>query len=135
MESTPTEAKGQETETTISENNEPTRSREPETTTTVLEPEEPTTSIKNATTLSERKSRGLDEIEVEARRSFPESFEEGKRLVDSGELDARSLAKELAKKPRALNAGETTALLYDRMRISNEHEAVSQKNIRGARKR
>ena len=113
---------------------EPTRSGGPETTTAVLEEGEPTTSVKNAITASERKSRGLDEIEVEARRSFPESFEEGKRLVDSGELDARSLAKELAKKPRALNAEETTALLYDRMRISNEHEAVSQKILEAQEK-
>ena len=41
MESTPTEAKGQETETTISETTEPTRSGEPETTTAVLEEGEP----------------------------------------------------------------------------------------------
>ena len=39
LESTPAEAKGQETETTISGTTEPTRSREPETTTTVLEEE------------------------------------------------------------------------------------------------
>lgn len=87
-----------------------------------VNPEE--TGIKNAVTLAERQAKGLDEVEVEARRSFGDAFEAGKKAVDSGKIDPRVLAKNLAKKPRALNAEESVALIYDRMRLQNEHRQV-----------
>lgn len=82
------------------------------------------TGIKNAVTEAERAAKGLDEVEVEARRSFGTTFDEGKRLVDSGEKDPRALARELADNPRALNAEESATLIYDRMRLQNEHRAT-----------
>jgi hypothetical protein len=82
------------------------------------------TSIQNATTEAERADRGLPEVEVEARRSFGEAFESGKKAVDSGAIDARALAEQLSKNPRALNAEESAALVYDRMRLQNEHAAT-----------
>lgn len=82
------------------------------------------TGIKNEITKAERELQGRDEVEVELKRSFPEAFDKGKEAVDSGKIDPRLLAKTLAEKPRALNAEESVALLYDRMRLSNEHQQV-----------
>ena len=64
------------------------------------------------------------EIELAMRRSFPEAFAKGKALVDNGQLDPRFLAENLVAKPRALNAEESVALIYDRMRLQNEHADV-----------
>lgn len=92
----------------------------------VSQPEEeiPTTSIMNKVTKEEREQRGMKEVEVEARRSFGDVYEKGKDMVDKGEIDPRILAKELAKKPRALSPEESASLVYDRMRISNEHRRI-----------
>ena len=79
------------------------------------------TGIKNAVTLEERASEGKDEVEVEARRSLGAAFEKGKQLVDSGEINPRKLAEDLSNNPRALNAEESGALIYDRMRLRNSH--------------
>lgn len=94
--------------------------------------EEPTleeiesTSIKNKTTAQERKARGLDEVEVEARRTLGDVLDKAKESVDKGEIDPKLLAQELAKKPRALKAEETGVLLYDRMRMRNEYQDLTQ---------
>lgn len=84
------------------------------------------TGIKNAVTREERLARGLSEVEVEARRSFGQAFDEGKRSVDQGRIDPRALAEDMAAKPRPLNAEESAALVYDRMRLQNEHAGVMQ---------
>jgi len=91
----------------------------------VEEPEERTTSIKNKVTAEERANKGLEEIEVAAKRTFGDVFEKGKKLVDEGKVDARQMAKDLAKKPRALSPEESVALLYDRMKIQNEYKNLS----------
>lgn len=88
--------------------------------------EEPsTTSIKNKVTAQERADKGLDEIEVEAKRSFGDAFESGKKMVDEGKIDPRLLAEELVRKPRPLSTDESVALLYDRMKIRNEYQKLS----------
>ncbi len=84
------------------------------------EPE--TTSIKNAVTAQERANKGLEEVEVVARRTMGEVFEKGKKMVEDGETDPRTLAKEMVQKPRPLKPEESAALLYDRMRIQNEYK-------------
>ncbi len=84
------------------------------------------TGIKNATTLAEREARGLKEVEVTARRSFGEAFDKGKALVDNSQLDPRQFATDLADKPRPLSAEESAALIYDRMRLYQEHRQVMQ---------
>jgi hypothetical protein len=89
-----------------------------------VETTEPTTtSIKHAVTTAERAERGLPEVEREIRRTIP-IFEEGKRLVESGERDPRALAQELVDKPRTHTPEEAAMLLYDRMRIKNEHKTA-----------
>lgn len=84
------------------------------------EPE--TTSIKNIVTERERADKGLGEVEVMAKRSMGEVFEKGKKMVDDGEIDPRTLAMEMSKKPRPLKPEESAALLYDRMKIQNEYK-------------
>jgi hypothetical protein len=98
-------------------------------------PPEGETSIKNETTEAEREQRGLSPVEVEARQT--PAFEAGRKAVDSpvdapGHIDPRELAKELAEKPRPHTDEEAAALLYDRMRLQNEH-AVAMNAIETAR--
>ena len=83
-----------------------------------------TTGIKNAVTEEERLGRGDSPVEVETRRSFGDAFDRGKSLVDSGKIDPRLLATQMAETPRPLSAEESVALIYDRMRLQNDHKAV-----------
>ena len=83
-----------------------------------------TTGIKNAVTEEERETKGKNPVEVETRRSFGEAFDRGKEAVDSGQIDPRVLAENLAKAPRALSAEESVALIYDRMRLQDDHATV-----------
>lgn len=82
------------------------------------------TGIKNAVTEEERDQRGLSPVEVEGRRSFGTAFETAKQAVDSGKVDPRALATEVAENPRPLSAEESASLVYDRMRLQNEHQNV-----------
>ncbi len=88
------------------------------------------TSIKNEVTEAERAERGLPEVEVEARQT--PAFEAGKKAVDEGTIDPRTLAKELADNPRPHTDEEAAALLYDRMRLQNAH-ATAMNTIEAAR--
>lgn len=92
------------------------------------------TSIKNVQTKAERAERGLGEVEVEARRKFGQVFDTAKKMVDEGEIDPRVLAQNLVKKPRALTAEESAALLYDRMRLYNEHQKAMKGIIEASEK-
>ncbi len=89
----------------------------------LAKPEGPT-GIKNAQTLAEREARGLSEIEVEIRRSNTVAFDEGKRRIETGEVDPRILAEELVAKPRPITPEETAILTIDRQRIKTEHQAA-----------
>ena len=114
-------------ESPVSKVNEPkTAPKEKVTEKSIVEEPEGTTSIKNKITAEERANKGLDEIEVAAKRSFPEVFEKGKQLVDEGKIDPRQMAIDLAKKPRALSPEESVALLYDRMKIQKEYKKLSE---------
>lgn len=86
----------------------------------VLKPEI-TTSIKNAVTEQERADKGLEKIQVDFKRTFPEVADKAKKMVDSGELDMDAIVKEVNTKPRPLSAEESAGLLYDRMKIQNEY--------------
>ena len=83
-----------------------------------------TTGIKNRVTLEEREKKGQSEVEVEIRRNFGKTFDEGKRLVDSGERHPDVLAEEIAAKPRPLSAEESVILIYGRMKLQNEHGRI-----------
>ena len=99
-----------------------------------LPPEMRTTGIKNAVTEEERETIGKTPVEVQVRRSFGEAFDRGKAAVDEGRIDPRQLASRLADQPRALTAEESVALIYDRMRLQNDH-AATMENIENAVKK
>lgn len=82
------------------------------------------TGIKHAVTSTERERRGDPEIEKVVRKSFGEMLNEGINLIDSGQVNPRYFAELMARQPRALTAAEDAVLLYDRMRLYNEHRAV-----------
>jgi hypothetical protein len=111
-------------ESPVSETNEPKTAPKEKVAISEEEPEN-TTSIKNRVTAEERANKGLDEIEVAAKRSFPEVFEKGKKLVDEGKIDPRKMAQDLVQKPRPLSPEESVALLYDRMKIQNEYKKLA----------
>jgi hypothetical protein len=92
-----------------------------------------TTSIKNAVTKEERHQRGMDEVDVQGKRSFGQVWDKGKEMVHSGEIDPRALAAEISKKQRPLTPEESAALLYDRMRLSNAFDKKATE-IKEARK-
>lgn len=90
---------------------------------TVVEPsKESFTGTKNAIVEQERVARGLEPIE---KKKYETDFEATKAKVDSGEIDARKLAKDTAEKPRALTPEENDALLYDRAILKNEHNDLT----------
>lgn len=94
------------------------------------EPEKPgyddifQTGIKNKITAEERERRGLDKIEIAVKRDFGTVFDSGKKMVDDGLIDPHILAKNIIERPRPLSAEETAALVYDRMRLYNDHRQV-----------
>jgi hypothetical protein len=88
------------------------------------------TGIKNETTEAERAERGMSPVEVEARQT--PAFDAGKKAVDEGKIDPRALAKELSDNPRPHTDEEAAALLYDRMKLQNEH-AIAMNTIESAR--
>lgn len=89
------------------------------------------TSIKNRVTADERRQRGLEEVEVLAKRDFGQVFENGKQMVIDGRIDPAVLAVNIIKRPRPLIAEESAALLYDRMRLYNDHD-ITANNIMDA---
>jgi hypothetical protein len=85
---------------------------------------QPATGIKNAVTEAERAAKSQSPVEVEGRRTFQQAWDTARDKVSSGDIDPRSLASQLAKSPRALNAEESAALIQDRMKLQNDHRTV-----------
>lgn len=83
------------------------------------------TGIKNAETNLEREQRGLAAIEKEARKSFGESLDEGKDIVD-GDPAFRERVRTWANTPHNLTDAEVGALTYDRMRLHNEKSQLEE---------
>lgn len=86
--------------------------------------EEKTIGVTKAETKQQREDRGLPDMEVQDTRGLKEMFASGKGMVEDGHIDPRHLAETVASKPRNLHSDEINALLYDRMRIINEHRGV-----------
>lgn len=96
------------------------------------------TGIKHAIVEAERELQGLPQF-ARARRAHGQSFDEGVYDVQSGRIKPRELASDIvrafydpkfsmerfqSRRPRPLSTEESMALLYDRMRISNERKAA-----------
>ena len=121
MESTPAEAKGQETETTISGTTEPTRSREPETTTTVLE-EEP--------------GKGGGEGEAYSVGGTPEepviiSHDNMQKLADEFGLSDVESRKRVSDKENATKAAETAKEWADKGEYAKNINELVDRAIQG----
>ena len=80
------------------------------------------TGIKNAITDAERESRGADPIESPL-RGMP-GWEETKKSVDESITDPRLIAAKVADGSRIPTPEDMQAILYDKMRLSNEMDAV-----------
>jgi broad specificity phosphatase PhoE len=88
------------------------------------EGDENVVGISKAETKKQREERGLEDIPDADRVKLKTLFDEGKKAVDDGDIDARELAKQLKKNPRPLSAKEVNALLYDRKKIRDEYQNV-----------
>jgi LysM domain len=87
----------------------------------IVEPTVEPTGTKVSVTRTEREARGLNPVEKQAYQAIGQAYEVGKESVESGKVDARSLAQSIAEKPRVLSADEVGALGFDRARLINEH--------------
>lgn len=79
------------------------------------------TGVKNAETADERQARGLSPVEKQAYTNMGQALLDGKQAVESGAIDPRALAAEIARKPSALTATEVGALGFHRTQLMNEH--------------
>lgn len=86
--------------------------------------DEAQTGIKNSVVDAERAAKGLDPIESPMRKLDPENWDKAKEAVENGDVDPRLLAQSIIEKPRNISPEETNALLYDKMRLQNEHRQV-----------
>lgn len=90
-------------------------------------------SIRNAFTDAERAERGEAPIERPVLERSSEWREEVKADVDDGLIDPRKLADEInasverGEAPANLNDRGNYAMLYDKVRLSNEHKAIQRK--------
>ncbi len=82
------------------------------------------TGIKNAITESERESRGLDPIEKQMYDGVGDAVLKGKKAIEEGRIDPRSLARDRALKPKALTAEETGALAVYKANLVREQDAA-----------
>lgn len=87
------------------------------------------TGVKNAQTKAERAARGLDELDAEGRRSFPQVWDAAAEKLKDDPHAGQALAEHVAQNPRALTAEETALLAQDRARISvNRRQAADDVN-------
>ena len=89
----------------------------PEITTGQAEPS--VTGARKSITEPERAARGKDPVEMQEYKTYSSAYKQGKKAVDSGKVDPRTLADEVAEKPRVLKPEETGALVYERQRMNN----------------
>ncbi len=85
----------------------------------------------NIITEAERAKRNLPPVEKQAYKLVSDSVDRGKSVVESGEVNPTLVARSVAERPRVLSVEEVNGLVYDRMRLINQHEATQAK-IAGA---
>lgn len=88
---------------------------------------EPHTGAKNAITEKERAERGMTPVERQAYTTVGDAYLTGRDAVESKRVDPRSLAQEVASKPRPLTAEEVGALAFERARLIQEDADVMAK--------
>ncbi len=102
---------------------------EPEITAHEPEPPNPpgTTGGANIITEAERAARNLPPVEKQAYKLVKDAADRGRTVVEDGSIEPRLLAREIADNPRVVSVEEVNALVYDRMRLVNEHERTTTK--------
>lgn len=89
-------------------------------------PVEPNTGIRKSITMPEREARGLEPVELQKYPKLKESYEAAKKAVDTDKIDPRALARHIATKPRAMTPVESSAIAYDRQRLTNKAKELEQ---------
>lgn len=79
------------------------------------------TGAKNALTESERVFKGMAPVEKQLYTNQGTAYTSGRAKAESDPIYARTLATEIATKPRPLTATEVGALSFDRMQLKNAH--------------
>lgn len=77
------------------------------------------TAARKSVTTPERIQAGMDPVEMQAYKTYGESYLRGKQAVIDGSIDPRATARDIVDKVRAPEPHETGALLYDRVRLNN----------------
>lgn len=83
--------------------------------------EEYLTGARVDVTRAEREARGRDPVQQRAYVAVGDAYASGRRAVESGSVDPRQIAQDVANKPRPLTSTEVGALAYDRARLINGH--------------
>lgn len=81
----------------------------------------PLTGVKNRVVAEERHARGMDELDYEGRRTFPEDWEPAKEAFKADESIGRALAHSIVERPRALSGREVATLSMERARLAKMH--------------
>lgn len=96
------------------------------------------TGAANIITEAERAARNMPPVERQEYTKVRESYDLGRAAVEDKGADPRTLAQEVAAKPRPLDKTEVGTLAYDRARLISEHakatkviaDAIDSKNER-----
>lgn len=82
------------------------------------------TGVKKEVVEAERKEEGKPPVQTRGPVSDEDIYKTGRKAVESGQIDPRSLAEDISKNPRPLRDEEIAALLYDRMALRNQRRGI-----------
>jgi hypothetical protein len=83
------------------------------------------TEVRNAAVDEQRARIGLDELPPAEREHWQEASDKAAAGIETGDIQPRALAAEVAAKPRALTSTETMALAHDLKSLSDEHATAT----------
>lgn len=82
------------------------------------------TQVRNAAVDAQRDELGLDELPPAEREHWQDASDEARAGIANGDIHPRTLAAEVAAKPRALTTVETMALAHDLKSLSEQRAAA-----------
>jgi hypothetical protein len=81
--------------------------------------------VKKKDVEASRKQRGLSPVQQQMYQTLGPSYAHGRESVESGRIDPRARALDVATNPRQITPEEIGALAYDRARIVEQHEQIT----------
>jgi hypothetical protein len=81
--------------------------------------------VKKKDVEASRKERGLSPVQMQMYKNLGPSYAHGRESVESGRIDPRARALDVATNPRQITPEEIGALAYDRARIVEQHEQIT----------